>query len=305
MAYYPIEQHSLLRKSFVHLKGVGPRSERHLWQIGIKSWEQLRDAAPKIFKGKRLLDLQEALDESLEAWQQSDLYYFASAMPGNERWRLIAGGFEDIAYFDIEATDGGMPPNSESTAIAFYFRGKIYQEYEYHLKRELIEFILKESSMLCTYNGAAFDIPFLASEFQLDFRKAHIDLSPWYRRRGFKGGLKAIQRAMPHLHQRSSMDINGFDAIRLWRLHEQSMPGALNTLLAYNAEDAVILEPMLVDAYNAEVELRPDWGLERLVSRPAPCIQNEVDPEVYSCLKFMDQAQESKEFTEETVTRES
>ncbi|HYX34202.1 MAG TPA: ribonuclease H-like domain-containing protein [Oligoflexus sp.] len=285
MTSHSILNHQLLRRTFVHLKGVGPRSERHLWKIGITDWEQLLNRASQLFKAKRLDDIYQSLERSMAAWERQDLYYFDRALPGNERWRLVPGGFHDIAYFDIEAANGGMPPATESTAIAFLFRGELYQEYEYSRKRDLLHWIMDEAALFCTYNGAAYDVPFLSAEFGMPLDKAHIDLCPWLRRQGFKGGLKAIQKATTHLHQRSSMDLDGYDAVRLWRMHEEALPGALETLLTYNAEDVLILEPLLVEAYNREVENHLELNLEKMQSIPVPALKTRMDPHIYQLLR--------------------
>lgn len=280
-----MERHSLLRKSFVHLAGIGPRTEAHLWSQGVDDWDDLVAVAPSIYKGKRLDGILSSLDASLAAWQRQDLYFFHQALPGNERWRLVPGGFENVAYLDIEASGGSFPPQAHSTAVAFYFRGEVLQEHEADKKRVLIDFILREASMLCTFNGGGYDVPFLSQEYAMTFPIAHVDLCPWLRRLGFKGGLKAIQKALPHLHQRSSMDIDGFDAVRLWRLHERGVAGALSTLLTYNAEDTLILEPLLVEAFNREVEARPHLGLQRLAAGALPQLATDVCPHVYGLLR--------------------
>jgi uncharacterized protein YprB with RNaseH-like and TPR domain len=290
MTSHSITHHQLLRRTFVHLKGVGARSERHLWKLGITDWEQLLRQAPQLFKAKRLDDVRRSLELSLEAWQRNDLYYFDRVLPGQERWRLIPGGFPDIAYFDIEAANGGMPPATESTAIAFFFRGELHQEFEYSRKRDLLNWIMDEAALFCTYNGAAYDLPFLSAEFGMKLEKAHIDLCPWLRRQGFQGGLKAIQRTTSHLHQRSSMDLDGYDAVRLWRMYEEALPGALETLLTYNAEDVLILEPLLVDAYNREVELHPELNLQKLQSAPIPPLKTRMDPRIYELLRSKEPA---------------
>ncbi len=277
--------HSLLRRSFIHLKGVGPRSERHLWKQGIQDWDQLLAAAPGHFRGKRLESVLLSLEESFKAWETGDLYYFDRAFSGQDRWRLIPGCFPEIAYFDIEASGGGLPPLAYSTTIAFYFRGELLQEHLPQPKRDLLAFILEQSPMLCTYSGATYDIPFLASEWGLDFRKAHIDLCPWLRRQGYKGGLKAIQKQLSYLPQRTAMDINGFDAVRLWGMYRGGHHEALASLQTYNAEDALILEPLLVDAYNRERELFPQLNLDALVSAPQPQLETCVDPGVYALLR--------------------
>jgi uncharacterized protein YprB with RNaseH-like and TPR domain len=282
---YPIDQHVLLRRTFVHLTGIGPQTERHLWSLGIRDWDQLAGEVAGLFKGKRLEGIQRALDDSMAAWARGDLWHLHRALPGHERWRLVAGGFDGIAYFDIEASEGGMPPEAHSTAVCFYFRGEVLQEHEHGRKRRLIERMLDECTLLCTYSGASYDVPFLTAEYGMPFAKAHVDLCPWLRRQGLKGGLKAIQRSQAHLHQRCSMDIDGFDAVRLWRLHEEGVPGALETLLTYNAEDVLILEPLLVDAFNRELAQSPEWDVAPLVAREAPQLTTQVHAGVYAMLR--------------------
>lgn len=277
--------HSLLRKSFIHLRGVGERTERHLWSQGIHDWDQLSLEAPNIFGAKKLYEIQEDLDLSRKAWDERDLFYFHKTLPSAERWRMIKGGFDDIAYFDIEASGGGMPPLAESTVIAFLFRGELLQEHEKKAKRQLIEYILAESSILCTFNGAAYDVPFLAHEFERPFHKAHVDMCHWLRAQGFQGGLKAIQKAFPHLHQRSSMDIDGWDAVKLWRLYEEGIDAALTTLMCYNAEDVLILHPLLVEAYNRQSLAQPEYNAGSLELMPLPGLTTEVDPEVFQRLR--------------------
>ena len=279
------DDHNLLRKTFIHLRGVGERTERHLWSLGITDWDHLASEAPKIFGVKKLYEIQEDLDLSMKAWDEKDLFFFHKSLPSAERWRMIRGAFQDIAYFDIEASGGGMPPLAESTVIAFLFRGELLQEHEKNAKRRLIEYILSEASLLCTFNGAAYDVPFLAHEFERPFHKAHVDLCHWLRAQGFQGGLKAIQKAFPHLHQRSSMDIDGWDAVKLWRLYEQGLDAALTTLMCYNAEDVLILHPLLVEAYNRQSLAQPDYLAGSLDLSPLPTLTTEVDPEVFAKLR--------------------
>ncbi len=279
------DEHHLLRKTFIHLRGIGERTERHLWSLGIRDWNHLAAEAPHLFGAKKLYEIQEDLELSLMAWDARDLFFFHKFLPSNERWRMIRGAFDDIAYFDIEANGGGMPPLAESTVIAFLFRGELLQEHEKKAKRQLIEYILAESSLLCTFNGAAYDVPFLAHEFEVPFHKAHVDLCHWLRAQGFQGGLKAIQKAFPHLHQRSSMDIDGWDAVRLWRLYEQGIDSALTTLMCYNAEDVLILHPLLVEAYNRQSLAHGDLEAGTLNLNPLPALDTDVDPEVFARLR--------------------
>lgn len=260
----------LVARTFLHLPGIGPRVEKHLWRHGVQDWQALAAQVDEFFSAEKREGILTELAASRDAWAASDLKYFADTLPRAETWRLLDGRFQDTAYFDIEASGGGFPPDAESTVIGFYFRGKMYQEFEYRKKRDLLAFISAEAALLCSYNGNAYDLPFLATEFGNVLADVpHVDLCPWLRRLGLKGGLKAIQKSLAHLHQRLAPDLDGWDAVRLWRFHENGMAGALETLLTYNAEDTVILEQLAVEAFNREAEMRPELGLAK---RPLPVL---------------------------------
>jgi uncharacterized protein len=275
----------MLPRSFIHLPGIGRRTELRLWERGIDSWAALASQASLYFRGPRLSNLLQAVEQSQEAWEKKDLLFFAKRLPRSDQWRVAPGFLEDVAFLDIETTGLYFPPRSESTTICFYFRGEIYQEHEYHLKRLLLERMMDEAALFCSYNGAGFDLPFLRQEFLFGLDKPHVDLCPWLRRLGFKGGLKRVQAEFPEVPQRNSYDIDGYDAVRLWRLHQQGEAGALETLLSYNAEDTVVLEPLLIKALNLESERRPYLGLPMSEIGPRPPLPTQVDYRVYEMLR--------------------
>jgi uncharacterized protein YprB with RNaseH-like and TPR domain len=276
----------MIQRSFVHLPGIGASTEAKLWQKGIGDWAGLRRAAPELFDEKKRESMFQLLDRCEDAYRRNDLFYFYQAFPREHLWRLVPEAFDRIAYLDIETTGRGFPPAAHSTTITFYFRGEVFQEYDPVRKYRLIRKILQESSMLCTFFGEAFDVPFLRAEFpDLDFDKAHIDLCFWLKRQGYKGGLKKVQKEFKDIPARDSLDINGFDAVRLWSMHRRGVPGALETLLTYNAEDTVVLEPLLIKAYNREIEAMPVPGLIPLEPRAFPELGTRIDPRVYEMLR--------------------
>src|SRR5579885_2223975 len=272
----------MLQRSFVHIPGIGQATEQKLWQRGIRSWETLHQSATEVFKLTRADAVRRALDESLSAYARRDLAYFSSSLPRDQLWRLLPEvSLDEIAFLDIETTGLGFPPASHSTTISFYLGGQVYQEYEPGPKLELIRDVLSRCSMIATFFGQAFDVPFLEREFGIPFNKPHLDLCFWLRRLGCTGGLKRVQKLFPSIPTRTSLDIDGYDAVRLWRLHVKGVPGALETLLAYNAEDTVVLKALLVEAWRLELARHPDFGLEPLPSRDWPAIPTRVWPEVY------------------------
>ncbi|MDQ2730639.1 MAG: ribonuclease H-like domain-containing protein, partial [Armatimonadota bacterium] len=108
-----------------------------------------------------------------------------------------------------------------------------------------------EFDLLVTFFGSGFDIPMLRRTFRkLPFNMLHADLCHALHRLGHKGGLKAIERSLG-IHRSSQTDgLSGWDAVRLWREYQDGSEESLATLLAYNADDIVNLEPLLQIAYD-------------------------------------------------------
>lgn len=90
---------------------------------------------------------------------------------------------------------------------------------------------------ICTFNGDRFDLPVLRRTLGLDLLVDYhsLDLSVECRRVGFRGGLKAIEASLSIA--RRSNGLNGYDAMVLWDRWLDGDRDALETLLAYNAED--------------------------------------------------------------------
>ena len=276
----------MITNSFLHLPGIGETTERRLWDQGVRSWDDLESSLGDVFGAKKAATVAAALDESRAAFDSGELRYFAERMKGGHMWRLVPSCADSIAYLDIETTGLGFPPQSHSTTIAVLFKGEILVEHEPQRKLELLQRLEAEAKMVCTFNGLCFDMPFLRHETGLDLRLPHVDLRVWYGRHQLKGGLKAIQRAHPQVHQRSSMDIDGFDAVRLWRMHKRGVPRALETLMTYNAEDSLVLEPLLYLAYAREQAAQTIFPLPDLPTAAAlPPLSTDVCPIVYRILR--------------------
>jgi uncharacterized protein len=272
----------MLERSLVHLPGVGDARERQLWESGVRGWADLHAGH---FTPARWAKVERALELSREAHGARNPFYFYETLPRDHLWRMVPDYRDDIAYLDIETTGMGRPPAAHSTTITFYFRGRLYQEHEFAAKARLIRDVLSRAKVLCTFFGEAFDVPFLRAEFGIPFEIAHLDLCFWLKKLGYRGGLKRIQKQFPEIPARLSLDIDGFDAVRLWGMHRRGMEGALETLLTYNAEDTVVLEPLLALAYNQEVARHPELGLDPLPLPELPPLPTRVYPEVYAALR--------------------
>jgi uncharacterized protein YprB with RNaseH-like and TPR domain len=276
----------VLRRTFLHIPGFGPTRERKLWESGVLDWQDLRARVPLLIAdAARAGETLRVLDESEEAHSKGDLGFFYRLLPRDELWRLLNGApRERIAYLDIETTGTGMPPLSRSTVIAVWYGGRLYQAHEPSRKRKLLQEVFSEASLVCTFFGEVFDVPFLRREFDLPLERAHIDLCFWLKRLGYKGGLKRVEKMFP-IQSRSAMDIDGFDAVRLWKMHQRGVQGALETLYTYNAEDTVVLEALLHHAWNLEVQRRPELGLKSWTVPGVPGLKTRVHREVYEALR--------------------
>lgn len=78
----------MLKRTFIHLDGVGPRREADFWRQGVGTWDDFL-GAPRLsgLSWERLRRLQEELRESVR--QAADPAYFAARLAAGEHWRLF------------------------------------------------------------------------------------------------------------------------------------------------------------------------------------------------------------------------
>ncbi len=149
------------------------------------------------------------------------------------------------AYLDIETTGfigGNSYPTVVGIAVDFPGDWSIEQLVGDDITADAVLHVLEGVTSLYTFNGAGFDLPFLAWRPGVDLRRRfeHHDLMRSSRRAGLRGGLKAIEKALGIA--RNLPDLYGRDAITLWHKYRQeNSRGALDMLLEYNREDVVNL----------------------------------------------------------------
>jgi len=86
---------------------------------------------------------------------------------------------------------------------------------------------------------------------------AQIDLRYVLYSLGFRGGLKGVERQLG-TDRGDLRDVDGFFAVLLWNEYQKGGDQkALNTLLAYNVQDTVTLENLMVTAYNMKLKETP------------------------------------------------
>jgi uncharacterized protein len=255
----------MLRHTFCHIQGIGPKTEQQLWTSGVHTWDDVIDERSTAALKKKAWLLRVRVAESLVAVNLRDARYFTDRLSASESWRIFSEFRDETAYLDIET--GSSPDRmSHITAIALY-DGKEVSTYVYG--RNLDEFVsdIYRYKVLVTYNGKSFDVPCIENFFGVKLDHAHIDLRFVLASLGYKGGLKRCEKRLG-LDREELDGVDGYAAVILWS--DYVLNGnckALETLLAYNVLDTVNLEALLVRAYNLKLAQTPFHELRRL---PAP-----------------------------------
>lgn len=274
----------MLQHTFVHLPGIGDKTEGSLWRKGIHSWELFCDErgcslAP--FGRSKYDALRGHLKTSRERLRASDPEYFASKMPPQHLWRLFANFREHFAYLDIETTGLGGP-SDHITTIALYDGREVFHYVHGKNLDRFARDILKYK-ILVTYNGACFDLPFIRNYFGIAADHVHIDLRYLLQSLGYSGGLKGCERSLG-LDRGELNGLDGWFAVLLWQEYKRGNPKALETLLAYNMADTVNLENLMVQAFNMKISETPFHELAMALPCP-PEIPFEPDVALIDELK--------------------
>lgn len=230
----------MLRQTFCHIQGIGPASERKLWQRGIRDWSSALGE-------QDLSRLHPDLSESEQRFAAREWKWFDQRLPAGEKWRAFGDFGSQALYVDIE-TDGGL--DEESITVIGCFDGHVAHTFVRGRDLEKAKELIEDAPLVVTFNGAQFDMPFIRRRFFYNlFNHVHVDLRFPLKRLGFAGGLKKIEECVGLSRGDSTRGLGGWDAVRLWREHEQGSTEALEVLLEYNREDTRNLQPLMKMVY--------------------------------------------------------
>jgi uncharacterized protein YprB with RNaseH-like and TPR domain len=267
----------MLTNTFCHIPGIGLRLESRIWSRGFRSWacvlEKPSCELPRRF-GTHLLP---HLRRSVEQLDRGNAAFFADRLPPAECWRMFPEFRQHAAYVDIETT--GLRPGFSTITTIVLFDGRKIRHYV--CGRNLEDFLedVAEYKLLITYNGRCFDVPFIEKQFDVRIEAAQIDLRYVLGSLGYKGGLKGCERQLGIC--RGDLDgLDGYFAVLLWEDYmENGNELALETLLAYNVEDVVNLERLMVAAYNMKIKPTPFAGANQFAEPAVPPIPFKADRE--------------------------
>lgn len=230
-----------LENSFILFPGIGRKTEKKLWKNGITHWNHLEDADPLTDNRKKRM--KPVLEKARKNLEVNNSYFFSQKLPNKERWRLYKNFKENACFFDIETTGLDKQKNRVTTvAIHRNNESKVLVR-DNDLTQQRLKQEIKKSSVLVSFNGKRFDQPFLEHNFDLNIDKPHIDLMYTCKKLGLSGGLKKIEKEIGI--DRDLEDIDGREAVRLWKRYEKGDQEALDKLVKYNRLDAENLKTLL------------------------------------------------------------
>jgi len=259
---------AMLEHTFVHIPGIGSKTERGLWESGIESWKDVDglDANSRDLRPRLRAQLAQYIPASRRALAGRNAGFFSRLCRIGEAWRLFGTFAHDCVYLDIETT--GLSLDHDQVTLVGLFDGDAYTVLLAGDNLHTLPERLRPYSLVCTFNGAGFDLRFLQRAFpRLLLPPIHIDLRWAMRRLGYAGGLKVIESALGLQRAPAVRDLTGLDAVLLWRRYLRGDRQALDLLIEYNAEDVQHLQTIMHTAYAA---LTQKTGLGVMTLPPPP-----------------------------------
>lgn len=241
-------------RTFVHRRGgVGPVSETRIWDAGISDWDALITAQHGgAGVGAIVRRIRPEIVESGQRLAARDFAWFSRRLASRHHWRA-ARSFGDRALFlDIETA--GLTAADRITVIGVGCGTRpralvrdVGTDRFRHADLAELKQPPDHPALIVTFNGAAFDLPFMRRELEAEFDdKLHIDLRWLLPRFGRVGGLKQVEREIGVARSPETSSMCGWDAVVLWdQWQTYRRPATLNRLVRDNLEDVANMRPVL------------------------------------------------------------
>ncbi len=243
----------MIKNTFCHTPGISENTEKILWANGILDWDTFIEKFDEIdcIPKSKLENIKTELFFSIENLNCSNIKYFCEKLNPNLHYRLANLG--KIAYVDIETT--GLSRWTDQITMIGIYDGKIAKSYIQGQDLEEAYDKLDEFDIIVTFNGKTFDLPFIEQKAKRKYDFLHLDLRYLLKEYDLRGGLKKIEKELQITRDIEVENVDGFEAVRLWRKYKNGDENALKKLLLYNKEDIVNLKYLL------------DWYLNKKISQ--------------------------------------
>jgi uncharacterized protein YprB with RNaseH-like and TPR domain len=251
----------LIQSTFKHIQGIGTIRERAIWRAGGTSWkyviehpELLEKVLSAGLSGQILEEIQNDYD-SLHGCEASFLASrFVRRLKRSEHWRLYERFAGEATFLDIETT-GLNRRLDRVTVIGTWSMGAGARVFVRGFNLDQFQEFASGMRLVVTFNGNSFDLPFLEQAMPgLRLPRARIDLRWLAKQIGLAGGLKRIEAGLGVERADDLAQVDGLEAIRLWRSWSTSADRvALIRLIRYNLADTVNLRRVAVACVNRAV----------------------------------------------------
>jgi uncharacterized protein YprB with RNaseH-like and TPR domain len=241
----------MIESTFRFLPHFGPKKEVMLWNSGVRKWSDfLNSESIGRIKGEQKRRLDSQLNYAYELLESKDCAGLGNMLKPCEHWRLYNRFKDSVGYLDIE-TDG-LERDSDVTVVTIHKnRRTVTLVNGEDLSSESLTDALEDVSMLVTYNGRCFDVPTLHCRFpDVNLDIPHFDLRFGCKHLGMGGGLKNIEKSVGLTRSDDIKEVDGFEAVRLWKRWRNSGDAeSLRLLVEYNRADTINLETLAEIVY--------------------------------------------------------
>lgn len=234
----------MLRNTYVHIPRVSIGTEEKIWSSGVTSWEEflVADNLPLSESRKREIDLY--VKKSIRAYSEGDYEFFLQGLPNNQHFRAFPALRNKCCYLDIETT--GLSKHHHDVTVVGIYDGKKSKLFVQGKNLEDFKKEIEKYDVLVTFNGRCFDVPFLKAKFpSVNFDKFHIDLRFVMKSLGYTGGLKNVEKDIGIVRDDDLQEVDGYEAVRLWKRYQKGDSSALDLLVKYNIADIENLKVLM------------------------------------------------------------
>ena len=261
----------LLKKTFQHIEGIGEKKESLLWKEGVIDWEDTLDKINYYAMPKSMREaLKDELPRTIYNYKTKNYNYFLKRFPTPIIYRLYPALMDKTVFLDIETT--GIKPSKAHVTVIGCYDGKDMKVFVHgRNEHEFLDYI-KNYSIVVTFNGSCFDIPFLERYFATTIKCVQIDLRFVLKDLGYTGGLKKIEQDVGISRGDDMVGVNGYTAVLLWNYYQDTKDEtAIDSLIHYNLLDTINLEYLMCLAYNKYAE---KYNCQTIEYKTLPTITN-------------------------------